>query len=224
MECFYMKKSQIGIVVTVLFLIFSHTARAETKYVVENMQVNARTGRSVGHKIVSILESGQMVQVLESDSDWSRVMLADGKEGWILSRFLTKSEPSKLVLERLEKKYDELNNQVIILLGENKFLKEQNGILQSELASNIEALDQKTKDYEDLKQDSSEFLELKSREQEAILKVQELTLRAENLEREVYGLRNKQNIRWFLAGSGVLFLGFLIGSISKRKRRQSLLL
>ena len=123
-----------------------------------------------------------------------------------------------------KKKYDELNNQVKILLGENKFLKEQNGILQSESASNMEALDQITKNYEELKQDSSEFLELKSREQEAILKVQELTLRAENLEREVYGLRNKQNIRWFLAGSGVLFLGFLIGSISKRKRRQSLLL
>ncbi len=216
--------TSIRLLVTVLFLIFSQTALAETKYVIEHMQINARTGRSVEHKIVRMLESGQMVQVLEAESDWSRVKLSDGKEGWVLSRLLTSTEPRKLVLERLEKKHDELNDQLKVLLEENKLLNEENRILKSKLASNAEALDEMTKNYRDLKQDPSEFLRVKAAGQEAVSKVQELTSKGENLEREVSMLLNRQNIRWFLAGSGVLFLGFLIGSISKRKRRQSSLL
>lgn len=214
----------VGLLVTLLILVFSHTAQAETKYVVEHIQVNARTGSSVEHKIVTMLESGQMVQVMEVDKDWSRIKLADGREGWILSRFLTSSEPRKLVLERLQKQYDELNDQVQVLTEENILLKEENQILKSELDSNKEAFDEITTNYQELKQDSSEIIELKTSEQETRLKLQEVTSIAENLEKEASGLRNQQNIRWFLAGSGVLFLGFLIGSISKRKRRRSSLL
>ncbi len=214
----------IGLLVTLLILVFSHTAQAETKYVVEHIQVNARTGSSVEHKIVTMLESGQKVQVVEVDKDWSRIKLADGREGWILSRFLTSSEPRKLVLERLQKQYDELNDQMQVLTEENIFLKEENQILKSELDSNKEALDEITKNYQELKQDSSEIIELKTSEQETRLKLQEVTSIAENLEKEASGLRNHQNIRWFLAGSGVLLLGFLMGLISKRKRRRSSLL
>jgi SH3 domain protein len=214
----------IGLLVTLSFLVFSHTAQAETKYVVEHIQVNARTGSGVEHKIVTMLESGQKVQVMEVDKDWSRIKLSDGREGWILSRFLTSLEPRKLVLERLQKQYDELNDQMQVLTEENIFLKEENQILKSELDSNKGALDEITTNYQELKQDSSEIIELKTSEQETRLQLQEVTSLAENLEKEASGLRNQQNIRWFLAGSGVLFLGFLIGSISKRKRRRSSLL
>lgn len=211
----------IGLLVTVLFLTVSHPVGAETKYVVEHIQINMRTGSSVEHKVVTMLESGQKVQVLEVDKDWSRVKLADGKEGWLLSRFLTNSEPRKLVLERVQKEYDELNDQVELLLEESKFLKEENQILKSEITSKKEAFDEISKNYDELKQDSSELIELKASEQEARVKLQELTSKAESLEREASGFRHQQNIRWFLSGAGVLFLGFLIGSISKRKRRRS---
>jgi SH3 domain protein len=225
MEFFHMKiMNPIGLTVILGFLVFSHTARAETKYVVEHIQVNARTGSSVEHNIVSMLESGQKVQLLEVDKDWSRVKLADGKEGWILSRFLTSSEPRKLSLERLQKKYDELDDQVNALLEENNFLKEQNRIFKSEGASHKEALEEMTRNHQELNQDPSQLMELKASQQEAELKLQELTSKAENLEREIYDTRNQQNIQWFLAGSGVLFLGFLIGLISRRKSRRSSLL
>jgi SH3 domain protein len=124
---------------------FSHS-QAETKYVVEHIQVNARTGNSVEHKIVTMLESGQKVQVLEVDKDWSRVKLSDGKEGWILSRFLTSAEPRKMVLEKLREKYNELNESGEWIVGGKQFLKEENRVLKSELASNKEALDEITKE------------------------------------------------------------------------------
>jgi SH3 domain protein len=225
MEFFYMKiMNPIRLLITLLFLVFSHTVQAETKYVVEYIQVNARTGSSVEHKIVTMLESGQKVEALGVDKDWSHIQLADGKEGWILSRFLTSEEPKKLALNRLRAKYNDLNNQVDILLEETKLSKEENQVLKSELILKTEALDEITKNYENLKQGSSEFIQLKTNEQEAVLKLKELTSKAESLEKEVSISRHQQNIRWFLAGSGVLFLGFLVGSISKRNRRRSSLL
>jgi SH3 domain protein len=210
----------IRLLMTFYFLIFTQTVQAETKYVVEYIQVNARTGSSVEHKIVT-MESGQKVQVLGVDKDWSHIKLADGKEGWILSRFLTSEEPKKLILNRLREKYNDLNNQVNVSLEETELLKEENQVLKSELILKTEALDKITANYEDLKKESSEFLQLKTREQEAVLKMNELTLKAENLEREVTDFQKQQKIRWFLAGSGVLFAGFLIGTISKRNRRRS---
>jgi SH3 domain protein len=209
-----------GLFVMLLFLI-SHTAVAETKYVIEHLQVNARSGSSLEHKSITMLESGQAVQVLGVDKDWSHVKLSDGKEGWILSRFLTTKEPRKLVLEKLQKKYDQLDEQVNLLLEENRILNDENRIMKSELVSNKEALDEIKKKYEELKQGSSEYIRLKNSEQEAVLKLQEMTSRVENWEKEASGFKKQQNIRWFLAGSGVLFLGFLVGSISKRKRRSS---
>jgi SH3 domain protein len=211
----------IRLLMTFYFLVFTHTVQAETKYVVEYIQVNARTGSSVDHKIVTMVESGQKVQVLGVDKDWSHIKLADGKEGWILSRFLTSEEPKKLILNSLREKYNDLNNQVNVSLEETELLKEENQVLKSELILKTEALDKITANYEDLKKESSEFLQLKTREQEAVLKMNELTLKAENLEREVSDFQKQQKIRWFLAGSGVLFAGFLIGTISKRNRRRS---
>ena len=213
--------SRITILLTGFFLIFSSSARAETKYVVEHTQVTVRTGASLNHKIIAMLESGQKVQVLENGREWSLVKLANGREGWMLSRFLTNSEPRSLVLERLQKQYDELNEQAKILSGENNILKEENQILKTELATHKEAVEQITVDYEDLKKNSSEYLELKEREQEAVLKLQEITSKAQTMESEISKLRNRQNIQWFLVGSGVLFIGFLAGSISRKKRRQS---
>lgn len=212
---------RITILLMGFFLIFSSSAQAETKYVVEHTQVTVRTGASLNHKIISMLESGQKVQVLESGREWSLVKLENGREGWMLSRFLTNSEPRSLVLERLQKQYDELTDQVKVLSGENIILKEENQILKTELSTHKEALEQITMEYEELKKNSSEYLELKEREQEAVSKLQEVTSKAQTMESEISRLRNRQNIQWFLVGSGVLFIGFLAGSISRRKRRQS---
>ena len=39
-----------------------------------------------------MIESGQKVEVVESGQEWSIVRLLDGKEGWILNRYLISNE------------------------------------------------------------------------------------------------------------------------------------
>ncbi len=220
-----MKKIKVaGLFVMIISMLFYQAALAETRYVAEIMQITLRTGKSLQNKIVAMLDSGQRVNVLASEGDWSLVRLADGKEGWVLTRFLTAEEPKKVVLERLQKQHETMKSRVDFLSDENKSLKEENHILKTELDSSKEALEEVTRNYQVLKEESAEFIDLKASEQEARAKMEELVDRVNVLESEASRLRMQQNIRWFLAGAGVLFAGFLIGTISRKKRRRSSLL
>ena len=171
-----------------------------------------------------MLESGQRVRVVELHDDWSLVENSDGKQGWVLTRFLTDSEPKSSLLEKLRAKHESLSEQAKVLRQENETLKSENGVLKSELETNKKALEELSSSYKTLKAESAEFIELKTREQEARVKVDELSLKTEKLEKEASRLRTRQSIRWFVAGAGVLFVGFVIGLVSRSKRRRSSLL
>lgn len=216
--------NRIGIFAGILSIFLLSTAMAETRYVTDVLEITVRTGKSTDHKIIAMIESGQRVNVLQDDREWAFVRLADGKEGWVLTRYLTRSEPNQRVLERLQKKHETLTEQVNALTEENKFLKEENRVLKSDLDFQKDSLNEMSSDYQTLKEESAEYMDLKDSERQARSRMQELDGKVEILEKEASRLRMQQNIRWFLAGSGVLLAGFVIGTISKRKRRRSSLL
>ena len=84
---------------------------AKTMYVTDVLKVTLRTGPSIENKIIEIIESGQRVEVLNPGQEWSLVRLFDGKEGWILNRYLISSETSNIRLERLESEHSDLKTK-----------------------------------------------------------------------------------------------------------------
>ena len=209
---------------TLFFLFATSDCLAETMYVTDLMEITMRTGRGVGNKIIAMLESGQRVRVLEANDDWTLVELSDGKQGWVLSRFLTRSEPKSSLLEKLQQKHDKLAEDSKVLKEENAVLKSENNSLKSELETRNKAFEELSVKYNTLKKESAEYIELKASEKEARQKAGVLSSKTQQLEEDVSRLRTQQSIRWFVAGAGVLFVGFLIGLISRRKRRRSSLL
>ena len=205
-------------------VLFSAVVQAETMYVGDNIKITVRTGPGINHKIVAMIRSGESVEMLKPEEEWSLVRITNGKEGWVLTRFLTSNEPDKLVLERLEKKHKALTNQAVSLIEESKAYKKEDNKLNSELKTNKEMLNKIRSSYETLKKESAEFLELKSNYEKTSSKLVEQTIKAEKLEEELTKLLLHQNIKWFLSGAGVLLLGFLIGFSAKRQRRRSSLL
>ena len=208
-------------------VLFSTIVQVEAMYVDDIIKITVRTGPGIDHKIVAMIKSGERVEVLkpeEPDKNWSLVRIANGKDGWVLSRFLTSKEPNGLVLGRLKKKHNVLKNQAVSLIEENKIYKKENKKLNSELKTNKEMSDKINSSYETLKKESAEFLELKSNYGKTSSKLIEQTKKAEKLEEELTNLLLHQNIKWFLSGAGVLLLGFVIGFSTKRQRRQSFLL
>jgi len=203
---------------------FAGIVHAESMYVTDVIKLTLRSGPSTEYKILAVVESGQQVQILEAGEDWSLVRLDDGKEGYVLTRYLTPEPTNNVLLERLQQKQESLTQQATSLLEENTRLKEENKELKSNLSSTEQAFQKVDKDYKELKAGSAEFLTLKSKFKQASENLSEQTKKAEKLDEELSRVEMNQYIKWFLAGSGVLLVGFIIGfSARKQRRRPSLL-
>ena len=207
-----------------LLCLFSAAAYGETMYVSDVLKLTLRTGPSIENKIISVINSGQMMEVIKFGQEWSRVQLPNGKEGWVLSRYLTSDETNNIKLERLEAKHNNLMIQAAELLEENNRLKAENNRLSSEFDVNQKQLIKTQSDYKALEADAAEFLALKTNYERAASQLAEQTARSEKLEKQLSSLERNTYIKWFLAGSGVLVVGFLIGFSTKRQRRRPALM
>ncbi|MGD8738945.1 MAG: TIGR04211 family SH3 domain-containing protein [Desulfobacterales bacterium] len=189
-------------------------------YVSDILKLTLRTGPSIENKIIAVIESGQMMEVIQYGDEWSKVRLPSGKEGWVLSRYLTTDETNNIKLERLEAMHNNLTIQAAELLEENNRLKTENTRLSTEFEAGQKELVKIRSDYEALKAESAEFLTLKANYNRAASQLAEQTARAKQLEEQLSSLEMNTYIKWFLAGSGVLIIGFLIGFSTKRQRRR----
>ena len=211
-------------IIGMCLVLFSTAVLAETRYINDRMQVTLRTGPANDRKIIALLNIGQKVEMLKPGEEWTLVRVPSGKEGWVVSRFLTDKTPSGIELKILKNKHNLLKVQASSLREENNSLKAENESLSTELATSQEKLKNLNNAYETLKTESADFLELKSKYKESTSKLADQTEKAEKFEEELTKLLWNQNIKWFLSGAGVLILGFIIGFSTKRQRRRSSLL
>ena len=219
-------KSFAGYTLFIQFIILISTlsAQAESMYVTDVLKVDLRTGPSTEYKIIKIIESGEKIELIEPGQNWSLVRLNNGKEGWILNRYMISDETSKIKLVKLELEHSTLKAKFNSIFEENSELKTENQKLGSELSDTKKELERIRNDYESLKADSAEFLTLKSNFEKVSKQLSEQTQKSNELEKQVSNLEVSYYIKWFLAGSGVLFVGFVLGFNTKRQRRQSSLL
>jgi SH3 domain protein len=203
-----------------LLCLFSASVYGETMYVSDILKLTLRTGPSIENKIIAVIESGQKMEVIKFGDEWSQVQLPDGKEGWVLSRYLTPDETNGIKLQRLEAMHKNLMLQAAELLEENNSLKTNNTRLSSKLEASEKQLVKTQTDYEALKAEAAEFLTLKADYNHAASQLAEQTAKAKKLEEQLSSLAMNAYIKWFLAGSGVLIIGFIIGFSTKRQRRR----
>lgn len=202
------------------FLFFSAIAYAESRYVNNVMKITLRTGADINHKIVAMVKSGQKVKILKEGEEWSFARLKDGREGWLLNRFLTTKEPDSILLASLQKQYQAISDKVPLVVEENRRVKEENKKFNQELGSTKEAINKLSRSYESLKEESKEFLELKVDYKKILSQLSIQTNKAQKLEKELMS----KYITAALCGAGVLLLGFIIGFAAKRQRKRPSLL
>jgi len=173
-------------------------------------------------KIIKLLVSGQGVEVLQKEGDWAQVRLPDGKEGWVLHRYLTAEEPCDMVLARLRTKHASLAARADILDKENNELKSSNKTLTTDLQTTQTDLAKTQKALNNLKKESTTYLELKAVHQKSTTRLAEQSKRVDDLENEL--ARAKNNYKMFLTGAGILVLGLIIGVLTRPKKKRSSLL
>jgi SH3 domain protein len=200
--------------------LFATTIQAETMYISDNLRITLRSGPSSGNKILAVLESGQIIDVVKKGDEWSQVRMPNGKEGWALSRYLSPEPTHNLKLERLESKHKNLMAQAATLIEENNTLEAENKEFRAQFEITQQQLQQTSTEFETLKSEASEYIALKANYARAASQLAEQTEKAQKLEEQVAKMEMNYAIKWFLAGSAVLILGFLIGFSTKRQRRR----
>jgi SH3 domain protein len=212
------------LVIGILFAFFTATGFAESMYISDNLKVTVRRGPSTEYKIIDIAESGERVDILEAGEEWTLVRLDNGKEGYVTSRYLVATPTHAIRLEQLQSKHKSLTQQAASLLEENTSLREENKQLKSALGGTERSLKKLDSDYKELKAGSAEFLSLKTKYKQVSEQLAEQTKKADRLDKELSKVELNQYIKWFLAGSGVLLAGFVIGFSARRQRRRPSLL
>jgi SH3 domain protein len=172
--------------VIILMMLCVAEAQAERMFVTEKIDITVRSGPATENKILAMISSGDTIEVIERQQDWSLIKTASGAEGWVLNRFLMAEKPTRLLLEELKVAYDRLKAKADPLLSRNSELTRTNEQLNREVSS--------------------------------------LSQQTETLREEIARMEQYHNIKWFIAGAGVLLAGFLIGLSARRRKRKSSLL
>ncbi|HEY8538565.1 MAG TPA: TIGR04211 family SH3 domain-containing protein [Steroidobacteraceae bacterium] len=114
-------------------------ALAETLYVEDKLVLNVYAEPDQGGARVATIQTGDVVEALERSENFVRVQLADGREGWVNTNYLSEQPPAILKLKELQAMQpqgdDETAEKNAQLTAEVAKLKKQNSALQAEVAS-----------------------------------------------------------------------------------------
>lgn len=212
---------KIGILVLTGVVLTAVSSAAETRYVTDDLTITLRTGPAKDRKIIAFPKAGTPMQVVNAGDEYTEVQLSNGKQGFVLTRFLTAQVPADIRLAQLEKKhatvvqrYEELKDRASTLNTESKGL-------SGELSSTQKALDKLTAEHEKLKSESQEFLKLKAKHEKAVKDAAEARARADKVDKELSQLYSSELNTGLLYGGGLIVLGFITGFIVKRPKRKS---
>ena len=216
-------KTRFWMVLTGL-LVLPAIAAAETVYVSENFEITMRTGPGTDRKIISLVQSGKALEMIEKGEEWSLVKAPNDKEGWVLNRYLTTSQPSAMVLERVRQDYDVLSAKYDDLNEKYQALQTQKKVADADLSRNSQDLSELSQAYEDLKKESADFLKLKRQYEKTAADLEAEKNRSAELDTENMQMKRNRIIQWVWTGGGIMLLGFFLGlfSSSRRKPRSSL--
>jgi SH3 domain protein len=77
-------------------------AAGETAYVTDSLRLGLHAAADTSDRPFDNLVSGTAVEVLERNSSYARVRLADGREGWVKATFLVAEKPAAARVLELE--------------------------------------------------------------------------------------------------------------------------
>ena len=213
-----------GLCVLLCTLLSVSLVFAENRYVSEEFEITLRTGPATDRKIIALVPTGSLVELLDEGDEWSQIRLANGKEGWVQNRFLTPTPPAALRLERLQLKHDEVIAQNKALEQKIADLSSGNRTVGDELKQTRDELNKVQNAYDALKRESAEFLKFKATYEKNVKELQEARAKAEKFESEFNKLANNKIYEGLLYGGGLVFLGMIVGFILKKPKRRTGLL
>ena len=220
----YLKKSCVIILIVFGISLLSEASWGEKVYVTDILKISIRTGPGANNKILTYLTSGQAMDIIESQEEWSHVRIIGHKidklEGWVLSRYLIKRLPWNLQAKSLKNENSKIKEKLDRLEKEKKETATFEQDTYRDLKENIAALEKLQNEYETLRHESADYLKLKKayKKMQPAFKINEETLK--KLTQTNENLKKSQRNRWFATGALVLLCGLIIGLLIGRQQKK----
>ncbi len=219
----------------------TETAFAETLYVSDQLVVSMRADPRDNAETVQYLRTDSPLEVLGKTHEYVHVRNKDGETGYVKAQYLSSSTPKPIVIRRLENERTRLQSQVEDLEVQLKKASVKGEAAQQETYEELRATKQlNEKLQKDLAEANAELTSLRNRYHQLETNAKNVVtitnernrLKTDNerMHQEMIALEQKRDsllktgmIKWFLAGAGVLFIGWVLGKMSRSRRRPSLL-
>lgn len=211
---------------SLLLVLLSFGAGAQTRYISDELTITFRTGPSNQNAIIRNLTSGTRVQIIgeRTESGWVQVSLQDGTEGWVLTQYLQTDPTAGLRLATATRELDTLRERAAGLEQQVSALEAELNQTAQSLAETETSAAQTGAELADIRTAAAAALETRQQNDTLRQRLAEMTSAAAVAELEIDELRRSERQSWFMVGAAVLFGGILIGLVApslKRKRRSS---
>ncbi|MDY0292096.1 MAG: TIGR04211 family SH3 domain-containing protein [Desulfuromonadaceae bacterium] len=213
-----MKKHLVtALVVCVLSLAFMpEWVAADTRYVADQLVITLREGMGNEYRVKRTIKTDTRMEVLEEQGRYLRVRLNDGTEGYVLTQYVSTQRPKSQIIKELEAEVEGLRSQTEA---------QADAVADAEqMRAEVELLQQRVQRKEE------ELVEIRELSDNALMLDEErkrLKLELDAAQEELNMLREENrtilstaSTKWFLAGGGTLFVGWVMGKLSRRKKRR----
>ena len=214
-----MKKSLWATVVG-LIVLSSCPAWAKSMVITDRIEVAVRSGIGIEQKFIATIKTGDRVEVLESDQNWSKVKLPSGVVGWVATRFLVDQVKTPQSIDpKVQEEIKTLKDQNLTLIKQSEGYKQEREKL-------LQSLEEGKRANQVLQQEkgsriSPELNQLKARNEQLEKQINEYKQQAAAFQQKGRNQTLNEQVLWFLAGSGVLFIGLILGWLASRGRKKT---
>jgi SH3 domain protein len=125
------RRLRAPLMLAVSLAVLATPSGAERAWVKEELRLNLRAGPGVQYRILGVLKSGDLIEVVSRSDEWIQVRV-DGKENaWIPAGYLQSEPPPSLRLTKIAAEATELRDRVASLSEEAVALRSANEDLQA---------------------------------------------------------------------------------------------
>ena len=221
-----MKISMMVVVLTGILISSVVTNAADTRYVSDQLVITLREGMGNKYRVIRTLKTDVGMEVLSAEGRYLYVRLKDGTKGYVLKQYVSRKTPKTVTIARLRDEVDVLKKQLSQQNEDVASTQQEQQTIQQQLAEKSRSLDETVQMLEVTRKQLSD-LQLKAEDVVMIdAERQQLKKDYAAAQQELESLRTNNNailktamIKWFIAGAGVLVLGWILGKFSRRKKR-----
>jgi len=188
---------------------------AETRYVSDLLVITIRSTPANNAETLTTAKTGEALEVLEVLKDYLHVRTEKGVEGYVRSQYVSADLPKAEQIERLSNENAKLQQQ-ITELSNNLTDSRTNG---ATLGNTEKELARIQEEYKALQTSSANVLQVTRERDQLLQENSDLVAQMAQLKEENTLYLRTGVIKWFLAGASVLFIGWLLGKISRKKKR-----